>query len=339
MSMFLNFLVKKKRDPEIKIPYETGSNNMKKRICSRCKVNLPISDFSKKRNGDYNKQCDLCNEKTRENRKNHVCSHGRNKYACKECDGPAFCSHGRMKTNCKECGGGTRCPCGKIRQYCKEHGTGNAFCKHNKVRSVCKRCNGGSICPHGKRKTICLECKDEGDGGGAMCSHNRIKSACKRCGGGSYCIHNRIRACCAPCGGGSMCSHKRQKHGCKDCNPDVYLVNLCRVAVYRTFYETDNLVKEYKAMKYIGCSRKHLEEHLKSQMTPELEEGFHIDHIKPISKFDLSDKNELLKCCNWRNLQLLTPTENLKKKNKWSKRDERKWCEMMEDLTFDLDSE
>nr|QBK85710.1 MAG: protein of unknown function DUF1524 [Marseillevirus LCMAC101] len=142
---------------------------------------------------------------------------------------------------------------------------------------------------------------------------------------------------CAACGGGSMCKeHGREKATCKDCNPDAYLVKLCRVAVYRTFYETDNLVKEYKAMKYIGCSRKHLEEHLKSQMTPEMEEiGFHIDHIKPISKFDLTKKEELLNCCNWRNLQLLTPEENLTKGNKWSKKDEKKWCKMMEGLEIE----
>ncbi len=302
-----------------------------KKKCTRCKVDLLLSEYAKQRNGDIYRQCIYCNERMAEFRKKNKCEHGRDKYACKSCGGNAFCKHNRMRTNCKECGGGTRCSCGKIRQYCREHG-GNAMCKHDKVRSVCKRCSGGSICPHGNRKTVCLECTD---GGGAICEHKKVRSKCRSCGGGSYCEHNRKRTVCRQCGGGGLCKeHGRQKYWCKDCNPDIYLVNLCRTAVYRTFYETDNLVKEYKAMKYIGCSRKHLEEHLKSQMTPELEEGFHIDHIKPISKFDLTKKEELLKCCNWRNLQLLTPEENLKKKNKWSKKDEKKWCKMTEDVDF-----
>ena len=307
---------------------------MDKKKCNRCEVVLPYTDFTKKRNGEYCKQCIQCNKRIQEQRNKNKCPHGRRKSSCKECGGTSFCEHERIRTKCKDCGGGTRCSHGRIRYCCKEC-DGNAFCKHDKLQTECKKCKGGSVCNHGNKRSCCLECKDEGKGGGSICEHRKIRSQCKPCGGGSYCEHGRFKAVCNPCGGGSMCEHKRERRTCKDCNPDAYLVKLCRVAVYRTFYETDNLVKEYKAMKYIGCSRKHLEEHLKSQMTPELEEGFHIDHIKPISKFDLTKKEELLKCCNWRNLQLLTPDENLAKGNKWSKKEEKKWCKMMEDLKLD----
>jgi hypothetical protein len=43
---------------------------------------------------------------------------------------------------------------------------------------------------------------------------------------------------------------------------------------------------------------------------------FHIDHIIPLSSFDLTDRNQLLKAVNWSNLQILTIRENLMKGDK-----------------------
>ncbi len=35
-----------------------------------------------------------------------------------------------------------------------------------------------------------------------------------------------------------------------------------------------------------------------------------IDHIKPVSKFNLDDENEFLDCCNYTNIQPLLFTQN-----------------------------
>lgn len=43
---------------------------------------------------------------------------------------------------------------------------------------------------------------------------------------------------------------------------------------------------------------------------------FHIDHIKPCSSFNLSDESEVYKCFNYKNLQILTREENLRKGKK-----------------------
>jgi hypothetical protein len=43
---------------------------------------------------------------------------------------------------------------------------------------------------------------------------------------------------------------------------------------------------------------------------------WNIDHIKPLSKFDLTNREQLLEAVNFRNLQPLWHLDNIKKSNK-----------------------
>ena len=95
------------------------NNNQSERIiCTRCKVSLPIEQFTMKRSGLYQKRCNRCNENCRMNSK---CEHNRQKNLCKECRGSSICDHNRQKNLCKECGG-------------------SCICEHNRRKNQCKDC-------------------------------------------------------------------------------------------------------------------------------------------------------------------------------------------------------
>jgi hypothetical protein len=44
--------------------------------------------------------------------------------------------------------------------------------------------------------------------------------------------------------------------------------------------------------------------------------GWHIDHIKPLSSFDLTNKEQFKKACHYTNLQPMWYDENIKKEDK-----------------------
>ena len=81
------------------------------------------------------------------------------------------------------------------------------------------------------------------------------------------------------------------------------------------------LGKRGEMHKIVGCSqdqlRKHLEKNFKKGMTWKNygRYGWHIDHKKPLSKFNPSDIEDVKKANHYSNLQPMWATENLKKSN------------------------
>ena len=60
------------------------------------------------------------------------------------------------------------------------------------------------------------------------------------------------------------------------------------------------------------------------QMTEGMKwDNIHVDHVKPISSFDISNDDELLEAFNWKNTQPLFKKDNLSKGNKFNELDYR----------------
>jgi hypothetical protein len=76
-------------------------------------------------------------------------------------------------------------------------------------------------------------------------------------------------------------------------------------------------VKDSGSFSAIGCSIKFLKSYIEGKfqkrMTWENYGEWHVDHIRPCASFDLSDKQQVLQCFNWRNLQPMWASENCSK--------------------------
>lgn len=74
------------------------------------------------------------------------------------------------------------------------------------------------------------------------------------------------------------------------------------------------------AQELVGCTfeflKQHLESKFKNNMFWDKPNSFHIDHIRPLSSFDLTDPEQQKAACHWTNLQPLYPEENLRKGKK-----------------------
>ena len=90
----------------------------------------------------------------------------------------------------------------------------------------------------------------------------------------------------------------------------------------RLCHALKNNQKSGSAVRDLGCSIEELKQHLESKFQPGMSwdnwtiNGWHIDHIKPLASFDLTDRNQLLEACHYTNLQPLWANDNLAKSDK-----------------------
>jgi len=132
----------------------------------------------------------------------------------------------------------------------------------------------------------------------------------------------------------NKCKHNKRYGTCKICNIQLYLINLQRSQLRRCL-KYSSLNKTKSSIEYLGCDADYFIEYMKKKMdifnkTNEVKMDFdniHIDHIKPITAFDLNNEDEFLDCCNYTNLQPLLAQDNLFKKNKWTDENDMFWNE------------
>jgi hypothetical protein len=78
-------------------------------------------------------------------------------------------------------------------------------------------------------------------------------------------------------------------------------------------------VKSARTIELFGCTVDELIKYIQSKFQPgmawdnHMQTGWHIDHIIPLSSFDLSDPDQLKQACHYTNLQPLWASDNLKK--------------------------
>jgi hypothetical protein len=79
--------------------------------------------------------------------------------------------------------------------------------------------------------------------------------------------------------------------------------------------------KNGSAVSDLGCTISEFKLYLESKFQEEMNWNnygkWHIDHIRPLVSFDLSDNNQLKEACNFTNLQPMWAEENWSKGSKW----------------------
>lgn len=107
----------------------------------------------------------------------------------------------------------------------------------------------------------------------------------------------------------------RRKRYREDINYRISELLRCRLHIALT-----DKTKKRKTLEYAGCSIEELKQYLEKQFQPGMSWDkyglWRIDHIIPLSSFDLSKKEQIKKSCHYTNLQLLWAKDNLKKGNK-----------------------
>jgi hypothetical protein len=104
-------------------------------------------------------------------------------------------------------------------------------------------------------------------------------------------------------------------------NQDVNFKLKCRLR-HRLRMALKGNFKSGSAVDELGCTTEELKSYLESKFQPGMSwdnwtsDGWHIDHIKPLNSFDLTDKNQLLEACHYTNLQPLWATDNITKSDK-----------------------
>jgi len=111
---------------------------------------------------------------------------------------------------------------------------------------------------------------------------------------------------------------RRNRLKCKDCEREEPISKIIRSVRSRIFSAIK--FKSKHTISYLGCNcLNYLKWILNNNQLYTFEnhgKEWHIDHVIPLSKFDLENENEQLIAFNWRNTMPLSVKENLSKNNK-----------------------
>jgi hypothetical protein len=102
------------------------------------------------------------------------------------------------------------------------------------------------------------------------------------------------------------------------------IINQIFNSITKRTYKTllrQNVNKKYTYLELLGCNLLEFELYLLDKLTDGMTFDnygeWEIDHIKPISLFNLDNDKELFECCNFKNLQPLWKKDNILKSNQY----------------------
>jgi hypothetical protein len=99
-------------------------------------------------------------------------------------------------------------------------------------------------------------------------------------------------------------------------------VRLAKAIRSRIYVALKGKMKSQSTLELLGCSiaelRLRLEAKFAEGMSWDNYGKWHIDHIRPLISFDLTDPIEIRQACNYQNLQPLWAQENLIKHKRWA---------------------
>lgn len=108
----------------------------------------------------------------------------------------------------------------------------------------------------------------------------------------------------------------------KRTDPNYKIARNIRSRVHQALKRQRKSTRE-SVLKHLGCTISELKQHLENQFQSGMtwdnysHTGWHVDHIKPLSLFDLGDEEQLKEACHYSNLQPLWAEDNIRKSNKY----------------------
>ena len=114
--------------------------------------------------------------------------------------------------------------------------------------------------------------------------------------------------------------HRKEKAGyeAKRKREDLNYRLACELRV-RLYHALKGGFKTGSAVRDLGCTIEELKTYLESKRQPGMTwenwnlRGWHLDHIIPLSSFDLTDHAQLCEACHYTNLQPLWAADNIRK--------------------------
>ena len=121
----------------------------------------------------------------------------------------------------------------------------------------------------------------------------------------------------------------QKEYGRKRLQENPQYVIRCRISS-RIHYalRQNGVAKNNPALELLGCTIPQLKEYLESKFQPGMTwenqaiNGWHIDHIKPCSLFDLTKEEEQKKCFHYTNCQPLWAKDNISKKDSYNEEEQ-----------------